>query len=47
MAVLGDNDYPYAIPLNYIYLNSKIYFHCAKTGHKIDSIKKHNKVSFA
>ncbi len=46
MAVLGDNDYPYTIPLNYIYLNSKIYFHCAKTGHKIDSIKKHNKVSF-
>lgn len=46
MAVIGDNDYPYTIPLNYIYLNSKIYFHCAKTGHKIDSIKKHDKISF-
>ena len=46
LAVLGDDDYPYTVPLNYIYLNSKIYFHCAKSGHKIDAIKKHNKVSF-
>ena len=35
MAVLGDNDYPYTIPLNYIYLNSKIYFHCAKQDIKL------------
>jgi len=46
LAVLGDENYPYTVPLNYIYLDSKIYFHCAKTGHKIDSIKNHNKVSF-
>lgn len=46
LAVLGDNDYPYTVPLNYIYLNDKIYFHCAKTGHKIDSINKSSKVSF-
>ncbi len=46
LAVLGDDDYPYCVPLNYIYLNSKIYFHCAKEGHKIDAIKKYNKVSF-
>ncbi len=46
MAVLGDEDYPYAVPLNYIYLNDKIYFHCAKEGHKVDSIRKNEKVSF-
>lgn len=46
LSVLGDDDYPYCVPLNFIYLNSKIYFHCAKEGHKIDAIKKHNKVSF-
>ena len=47
LAVLGDDDYPYAIPINYFYQDNKIYFHGAKAGHKIDAIKKHNKVSFS
>jgi hypothetical protein len=47
MACIGDNDYPYAVPLNYIYYNDKIYFHSAKTGYKLDSIIKNPKVSFA
>ena len=46
LAVSGDDDYPYAVPLSYIYTNDKIYFHCAKTGHKLDGIKKNAKVSF-
>ena len=46
LAVLGDDDYPYAVPLSYVYHDNKIYFHGAKTGHKIDAIQKHNKVSF-
>lgn len=47
MACIGDEDYPYAVPLSYVYFNNKIYFHCAKQGHKIDAIRKHPKVSFA
>lgn len=47
LAVLGDDDYPYTIPINYFYQDNKIYFHGAKAGHKIDAIKKHNKVSFS
>ena len=46
LALLGDNDYPYAVPISYVYCNSKIYFHGAKSGHKIDAIKKCSKVSF-
>ena len=46
MACLGDEDYPYAVPLNYVYYNDKIYFHSAKNGHKIDAVIKHPKVSF-
>lgn len=46
IAVLGDEDYPYAVPVNYVYTDSKIYFHCATSGHKLDAIKKHEKVSF-
>lgn len=46
LAVQGDDEYPYAVPLSYVYHNSKIYFHCAKVGHKLDAIKKQSKVSF-
>ncbi len=47
LACLGDEDYPYAVPLSYVYLNDKIYFHSAKAGHKIDAIAKNPKVSFS
>lgn len=46
LAVSGDDDYPYAVPLSYVYHDGKIYFHCAKSGHKIDAIKRNEKVSF-
>lgn len=48
LSVLGDDDYPYGLPINYWYCEeeNKIYFHGAKEGHKIDSILKHDKVSF-
>jgi len=47
LACFGDENYPYAVPVNYVYYNDKIYFHSAKEGHKIDSINKNSKVSFA
>ena len=46
LAVLGDDGYPYTVPLNYSYRNGAIYFHCALTGHKIDAIEACDKVSF-
>lgn len=46
LAVSGDDDYPYAVPLSYVYCDSKIIFHCAKSGHKLDAIAKNDKVSF-
>ena len=47
LACLGDDDYAYAVPLSYVYLNNTIYFHSAKAGHKIDSLLRNPKVSFA
>ena len=46
LAVLGDGDYPYAVPLSFVYWEDKIYFHCAKAGHKLDAMRKCDKVSF-
>ena len=45
LGVLGDNNYPYTVPINYAYINNKIYIHGAKVGHKIDSISNCSKVS--
>ena len=47
LALLGDNDYPYAVPISYVYDDGKIYFHSAKSGHKIDAIKNNPKVSMS
>ena len=46
LALLGDDDYPYALPMSHVFVDGKIYFHGAKTGHKIDAVKNHSKVSF-
>lgn len=48
LAVNGDEGYPYAIPINFYYDSSKdrIYFHGARAGHKIDSIKACDKICF-
>ena len=48
LSVLGDDDYPYGMPMNYLYDEEKniIYFHGGKNGHKIDALKRHDKASF-
>ncbi len=48
LSVLGDDDYPYGMPLNHYYCeeDGKIYFHGGRGGHKIDAMKRHDKASF-
>lgn len=46
LALMGDNDYPYAVPISYVYHEGKLYFHSALTGHKVDAICKCDKASF-
>ena len=48
LSVLGDDDYPYGMPINHFYCeqDGKLYFHGGKQGHKIDALKKHDKASF-
>ena len=46
LALLGDDDYPYAVPISYVYNEGKIYFHSALNGHKVDAIRKYDKASF-
>ena len=48
LSLFGEDGYPYGIPMNYFYDEdeNKIYFHCAKEGHKIDALRANGKVSF-
>ena len=48
LSVIGDGGYPYGLPINYFYNeeDGHVYFHSGKSGHKIDSIAKCDKVSF-
>ena len=48
LSVIGDNGYPYGLPINYWYNkeNGYLYFHSGKKGHKIDAMTANNKVSF-
>ena len=46
LALAGAEGYPYAVPLSYVYTQGILYFHCAKVGHKLESIRRCEKASF-
>ena len=48
LSVLGDDGYPYGVPLNHYYCeeDGKLYFHSGKQGHKIDALRRCDKVSY-
>ena len=46
LALLGDDDYPYALPMSHVCVDGKIYFHGAMEGHKNDAVKRCDKVSY-
>ena len=48
LSVCGDDGYPYGMPMNHWYheADGKIYFHCGNVGHRLDALKRNDKVSF-
>ena len=46
LAVSGEDGYPYAVPLSYVYHEGKLFFHSATAGHKLDAIRADDKASF-
>lgn len=46
LSTVDDAGQPYGVPLNYVYRNDHIYFHCALSGHKIENIETNPKISF-
>lgn len=46
LAVTGEDGWPYAVPLNYVYAGGTLWFHCATEGHKVEAIRREPRVSF-
>jgi nitroimidazol reductase NimA-like FMN-containing flavoprotein (pyridoxamine 5'-phosphate oxidase superfamily) len=46
LATFDPTGYPYITPLNYVYYQGKIYFHCAHEGRKLDNLAANNRVCF-
>ena len=46
LALHGDNGYPYAVPISYVYHEGKIILHGAPAGHKHELLARDNHVSF-
>mgnify|MGYP000521895103 CR=1 FL=1 len=46
LATIGEEGYPYIVPLNFVYWQGAVYFHCAKKGEKMDNIQRDPKVCF-
>ena len=47
LATSGGDGFPYITPVNYVWWNEAVYFHCAHEGEKIDNIRRSDKVCFA
>lgn len=46
LSLLGDDEYPYGVPVSHLYTPACLYFHGAPSGHKADAIARHGKASF-
>lgn len=46
LAVRGDEGYPYAVPLSYVYEEGRLFFHGAAAGHRRDAVLRDPKASF-
>lgn len=47
LSVIGEDGYPYGIPLHYVIIDGKPYFHSTKEGgYKADCMKSNPKISF-
>lgn len=48
LSVQGEDGYPYGMPMNHFYNpdDGCVYFHCGKGGHRLDMLRRCDKVSF-
>lgn len=47
LAMMGDNGYPYSLPISFVYEEGRLFIHGYKSGHKVEALTNHEKVSFS
>ena len=48
LATISEDGTPYITPLNFVYTDGALYFHCAKdVGHKLDNIARNHNACFS
>jgi nitroimidazol reductase NimA-like FMN-containing flavoprotein (pyridoxamine 5'-phosphate oxidase superfamily) len=46
LATMGEDGYPYAVPLNHVLVDGALYLHSAISGHKLENLAFCDKVSY-
>ncbi len=46
LSTLGEDGYPYGVPVSHVVVDGKICFHCATEGKKLENLRYHPRVSF-
>lgn len=46
LALMGDDGYPYGVPLSHAYVGERLVFHGASSGHKLDAMRANPKASY-
>ncbi len=46
LSIIGEDGYPYGVPINFVWWEGKVYFHSAQEGHKVDAIAACDKACF-
>ncbi len=46
LSTLGEDGWPYGVPVNHVVVEGHIYIHCAQAGHKLENLASESKVSY-
>ena len=46
LSVMGEDGYPYGVPMDFLWQDGKVYFHSAEVGHKVDALAACDRVCF-
>lgn len=47
LSTVGEDGYPYGLPVNYVVIGDRIYIHCAQEGKKLSNIAYSDRVCFS
>ena len=46
LSTMGEDGWPYGVPVNHVVVEGRLYVHCAQAGHKLENLAFETKVSY-